>query len=271
LTTTPLNYGIRNVPDLDDDNDGVLDNEDAFMFDVSETIDSDGDGVGNNADTDDDNDKYLDADEIAAGSDPLRNASLPLDTDGDFISNVTDTDDDNDGITDDADAYPLVAIGDYADSDKDGAPDECDADCLALGMTADIDDDNDGIADADDPFPLNPNTLPQAPVISSIETENNALLVRFSPNGDGGSSIIDYTLTCGIDTISVTSVQSPIRITELENNVSYACSVTARNVLGSSAASESESGVPIERIRSGLNIPLLKAVLDAQSATQELN
>ena len=51
-------------------------------------------------DTDDDGDQYLDADELAAGTDPLNSTSVPLDTDGDFISNVTDTDDDNDGISD---------------------------------------------------------------------------------------------------------------------------------------------------------------------------
>ena len=36
--------------DPDDDNDGVLDNDDAFPLDDSETMDSDGDGIGDNAD-----------------------------------------------------------------------------------------------------------------------------------------------------------------------------------------------------------------------------
>jgi hypothetical protein len=128
------------------------------------------------------------------------------------------------------------------------------------------DDDNDGIADTDDPFPINPNTVPLPPVIKSIATEDGALLGRFSPNGDGGASIIDYTITCG-DT-SVTSSKSPIRISELDNDVSYACSVTARNILGNSLASVIVSATPEGIIRSGLNIPHLKAILDAQTQSQ---
>jgi len=52
--------GLINSEDLDDDNDGVADSEDAFPFDATESIDTDGDGIGNNTDTDDDNDGVLD-------------------------------------------------------------------------------------------------------------------------------------------------------------------------------------------------------------------
>ena len=41
---------------LDGDLDGTPDANDAFPNDRSESIDTDGDGIGNNADTDDDND-----------------------------------------------------------------------------------------------------------------------------------------------------------------------------------------------------------------------
>ncbi|MBU3004321.1 carboxypeptidase regulatory-like domain-containing protein [Paraglaciecola arctica] len=198
----------------------------------------------------------------------------------DFAGNITESeviqgnttgfiiveDSDGDGIIDADDAFPLISIGNYVDTDNDGAPNECDSNCLALGMTADADDDNDGIADIDDPFPLNPNTVPSSPVITSIETEDGALLVGFSASGDGGSSIIDYTVSCGAN--SVTSAQSPIRISKLENDVTYACSVTARNALGNSFASIIVSATPEGIIRSGLNIPLLKAILDAQQAKQ---
>ena len=38
--------------DLDDDNDGILDVNDAFPLDSSESVDTDSDGTGDNADTD---------------------------------------------------------------------------------------------------------------------------------------------------------------------------------------------------------------------------
>jgi hypothetical protein len=272
--------------DLDLDSDGVPDEQDAFPFiSLNGATDTDGDGrpdecdsvcqaTGMFADTDDDDDTMPDVYELANGLNPLVDDAMG-DLDSDTLTNLQEfdlgtkannNDTDGDGISDADDAFPLISIGNYADTDNDGAPNECDSDCLALGLAADDDDDNDGIADGDDPFPLNPNTVPSSPVITSIETEDGALLIRFSLNDDGGSSIIDYTVSCGAS--SVTSAQSPIRISELENDVSYACSVTARNVLGNSLASEIVSATPKEIIRSGLNIPLLKAIIDAKSAAQ---
>jgi hypothetical protein len=55
--------GIRNEIDDDDDNDGVLDVNDSFPFDETESSDSDQDGIGDNADNDNDNDGVLDVDE----------------------------------------------------------------------------------------------------------------------------------------------------------------------------------------------------------------
>jgi hypothetical protein len=65
-----------------------------------------------------------------------------------------DLDDDNDGIVDSNDAFPLIAIGALLDTDKNGAPNECDTACLASGMTADLDDDGDGVSDSLDSAPL---------------------------------------------------------------------------------------------------------------------
>ena len=42
--------GIRDEFDTDDDDDGVIDLNDAFPFNSAEWLDSDGDGIGNNAD-----------------------------------------------------------------------------------------------------------------------------------------------------------------------------------------------------------------------------
>lgn len=103
--------GMGNACDPDDDNDGVLDVNDAFPFDPTEWVDTDGDGIGNNADLDDDNDGQLDVDELACGSDPLDAASLSPDYDGDSIPDCVDTDDDNDGVADDVDAFPFSDMG----------------------------------------------------------------------------------------------------------------------------------------------------------------
>ena len=74
--------GIGDNADLDDDEDGVPDTEDAFPLDSTETLDSDEDGVGNTADPDDDNDGLFDTTEInTIGTDPLL-----ADTDGDGLS-----------------------------------------------------------------------------------------------------------------------------------------------------------------------------------------
>ncbi len=74
-----------------------------------------------------------------------------------YVETPVDIDDrDSDGISNERDAFPDIAIGNYLDSDSDGAPDECNVSCLATGMFSDSDDDNDGIADISDTFPYIP-------------------------------------------------------------------------------------------------------------------
>jgi hypothetical protein len=77
------------VAESDSDGDGVLDSADAFQLDPTESVDTDGDGIGNNADTDDDGDGVLDTVD-----------AFPLDS-----SESADTD--NDGTGDNADTFPL--------------------------------------------------------------------------------------------------------------------------------------------------------------------
>lgn len=55
---------IGNNTDTDDDNDGVLDVNDAFPLNASESVDTDSDGIGNNLDTDDDGDGVADVDDV---------------------------------------------------------------------------------------------------------------------------------------------------------------------------------------------------------------
>ena len=93
---------------------------DAFPLDATESVDSDGDGVGDNGDA---------FPEDAAES---------VDTDSDGIGNNSDTDDDGDGVADTSDAFPLDAT-ETLDTDSDGT-----------GNNADADDDGDGVSDYDE-------------------------------------------------------------------------------------------------------------------------
>ena len=131
------------VCDLDDDNDGLTDSDEAargssslladtdgdgtgdaadrFPTDGSETVDTDGDGVGDAADTDDDGDQLSDVAEVSIGTNPL----IP--------------DSDTDGILDGADNCPLFANTAQTNTDGDSQGDVCDPD-----------DDNDTLADSEE-------------------------------------------------------------------------------------------------------------------------
>ena len=108
--------GIGNNQDTDDDGDGVLDVNDAFALDPNESVDTDGDGIGNNADLDDDGDGLSDVYESENGLDPL-------------TSNVG-VDSDNDGVSD-YDEFMMNTNPRNADSDGDGLSD---GDELAAGL-----------------------------------------------------------------------------------------------------------------------------------------
>jgi hypothetical protein len=72
---------------FDVDGDGVPDITDAFPQDPAETLDADGDGVGNNADLDDDNDGMSDLDEALYGFDSMDPTDASEDADKDGMSN----------------------------------------------------------------------------------------------------------------------------------------------------------------------------------------
>ncbi len=174
--------------DTDDDGDGVLDGNDAFpLISLGGLSDTDGDGLpdecdtdcanlGMIADADDDGDGVSDTDETANGTNPLSadtdsdgandahdvfplDPSETLDNDNDGVGDNTDTDDDNDGVADVDDVYPKIDLDGRPDLDSDGAPDTCDAACLATGMSADTDVDGDGVESAGyvDHCPLDAN------------------------------------------------------------------------------------------------------------------
>ncbi len=57
-------------------------------------------------------------------------------------------------MLDENDGFELIPLDGRTDTDGDGYPDDCDAECLETGMLADADDDGDGVADSSDDFPL---------------------------------------------------------------------------------------------------------------------
>jgi hypothetical protein len=181
---------------IDDDGDGVVNASDAFPNDASETVDTDGDGIGNNTDFDDDNDGLSDALEASGDylTDPLlvdtdgdtcndNSDSKPLnpspDTDLDGLCDDGDVDDDNDGIIDVIDAFPLDAT-ETIDTDQDGT-----------GNNADTDDDNDSVDDSSDLFPLDPT--------ESIDTDLDGTGNNADTDDDGDGVLDTYEVVNGTD------------------------------------------------------------------------
>ena len=163
--------GIGNNADLDDDSDGILDNEDEHP------LDTDNDGLDNDVDEDDDNDGVLDTDDDLP-YDETENSDWDLDGIGDNA----DTDDDNDGVSDDNDAFPFDptestdtdgdGVGDNSDDFPDDSEEWLDTDDDGTGNNADTDDDNDGVPDIDDAFPLDPTRAYDSDMDGVVDSED---------------------------------------------------------------------------------------------------
>lgn len=117
---------------LDSDNDGVEDSLDTFPFDPSEWLDFDGDGIGDNADLDDDQDGWPDTDEADCQTHPYSSSSIPDDFDRDHLCDLIDPDDDGDGWPDMIEEMcltePLSSTSIPLDTDGDGECDVIDVD-----------------------------------------------------------------------------------------------------------------------------------------------
>ena len=89
-------------------------------------------------------------------------------------------------------------------------------------------------------------SAPGAPTIGLAQPANLQAFIGFTPpTVTGGSPIIDYTATCtGGTGGTATGTTSPLNVTGLVNGTTYTCSVTARNVTGSSPASATATVTP---------------------------
>ena len=84
-------------------------------------------------------------------------------------------------------------------------------------------------------------TTPSAPTISSVTAGNGQIVVDFSAGAANGSTISNFTATCG--SRSQTGTSSPLTVTSLTNGVATTCTVTAGSNVGDSSASAASSSV----------------------------
>jgi titin len=90
-----------------------------------------------------------------------------------------------------------------------------------------------------------PVTVPGAPVIDTVTSENGALGVTFTPASNGGSAITSYEYSVNGGTWTSTGSLSPsFTIGSLANGTSYSIEVMAVNGSGDSTPSSAISGTP---------------------------
>ena len=163
-------------PDLD--GDGVMNADDAFPMDATESRDTDGDGIGDNADPDTDNDGWLNSEDDYP-TDATRFLDPAADRDNDGTSNDADpcpldpadscvgiTDTDGDGVADGTDNCPTNANPSQRDTDNDQQGDVCDDD-----------DDGDNVPDSSDAFPLDDT--------ESVDTDRDGIGNNLDTDDDG--------------------------------------------------------------------------------------
>ena len=86
--------------------------------------------------------------------------------------------------------------------------------------------------------------VPGVPTAATATAGNAQASVAFTaPSNNGGSPIIDYTVTSSPGSHTATGASSPIIVTGLTNGTTYTFTVTARNSVGSSSASEASNSV----------------------------
>jgi len=198
---------------LDSDGDGIRDHLDAFPFDDSDSVDSDGDGIGDSSDTDNDGDGLVDTEE-----------NFPDDTDNDGIPNSEEEDRDGDGVVDTDDDAPFNKLI-WSDMDGDGINDEIDADMDGDNLSnasdafprdsdndgipnrIDTDDDGDGTPDEQDLYPNDtdndgtPNALDSDDdgdgLSDTVESSFGTNPIVRDTNGDG---VMDSSVEASLDT-----------------------------------------------------------------------
>lgn len=115
---------------------------------------------------------------------------------------------------------------------------------------------------------LNPPDTPGAP---SGTRGNAQVALTWGAPGDGGSPIIDYTVTtyqAGNQVASVVVTGTSTTITGLQNGIAYTFQVSARNAIGSSANSASSAAVTPATLPSAAGAFIQATAGNAQATVQ---
>ena len=89
-----------------------------------------------------------------------------------------------------------------------------------------------------------PATVPGAPTIGTATASDAQASITFTaPASTGGSAITSYTATASPGGATGTSTSSPVIVTGLQNGIAHTFTVTATNVMGTSAASAASNSV----------------------------
>lgn len=183
--------GIADDIDTDDDNDGVLDVNDAFPTNPQESEDSDGDGVGDNSDV-----FPNDANESA-------------DSDGDGVGDNADVDADNDGIKD-------VAEAGSVDSTTVELLDDFETDLGWVQNPFGTDTASTGLLQIADPAGTSQNGLPYQLGVTTSGTQS---LVT---DPTAGSRVGSYDVDSGVTSILSPSMFMPLNAQNIRFNYSFA-------------------------------------------------
>ncbi len=103
--------------------------------------------------------------------------------------------------------------------------------------------------------PATPATLPDAPVITGVESGDGSARLSFAaPADDGGAPVTGYAAACTPGTHIVQGASPPLTVAGLANGETYTCSVTATNDVGTGAASAGTPVVP--RLAADLSVSI---------------
>jgi titin len=120
-----------------------------------------------------------------------------------------------------------------------------------------------GASVASTSYAFRPRTVPDAPTIDYLIAGNQSIIVHFiAPSFNGGDAITNYSYNVGGGDISMNTTASPYTITGLTNGTSYAVTVKAINVAGSSASSNTITAIPFTNPDSPTNV-ILTASLES--------